>query len=191
MAVATTSFCSKDDVKKYLGFDSVISVTDDASLEIIIDGISVAIESYIGRDILSREYTEYYDGMGSKYLFPDHYPITSVSGIWEDADWEWGASTEIDSSDYRIKDNNHIVLTSDFFDKDDQNIKIIYTAGYASVPADLKLASIEEAARRFKRRKEIDVTAKSIGDGNVEITIDDFLPQTKVVLEKYRIGSIV
>ena len=195
MPTATYSLCSLKEVKQYYFSTGGKSPhtgkpEDDALLEDLIDSMSVLFETYCDTQFLTRERTEYYDGHGSKFLFPTYSPITSVSGIWDDSDWDWGSADLIDSDDYMIKNTNTIVLKSTVFGNHDQNIKIIYTAGHSSTPEDVKLACIEEVSRSHKNRKGVDVLAKTAADGSVTRYAKDLLPSTIRVLNKYRHRAI-
>jgi hypothetical protein len=196
MSVGTYSLCSLEDVRAFLtqsagksqhtGYSEADSLVED-----LIDRVSTAFETYCDREFLSRERTEYYDGTGTRYLFPNYYPITSVSGIWDSTTWGWDSSNLISSDDYKIKNLNTIVLKSTVFSKDDQNIKITYTAGYGTVPNDLKQACVEEVSRAYKNRKNIDVVDRAAVDGSSTRYIKELLPTTIVVLNRYLRQGIV
>lgn len=186
MALDTYALCTVQDVIDYGGDDRINDATDHTLLESLINAVSTSIETYTSNQILSRERTEYHDGTGNKYIYPYYTPITSISGIWDDVSWEWGSSTEIDSSLYRVKNNNTIVLYNTTTTVGDQNIKIIYTAGYATVPYDIKQVCVEEVLRRYKRRSNIDISAISMDDGSISIMSDDLLPRNKMILNKYK-----
>ena len=135
---------------------------------------------------MTASYTEYFDGGGS-WLFPDHSPITAITSIHEDEDWEWASDTEIDSEYYRAADSNSIYYDG-IFTKGPQSIKVVYTAGYtaSNLPEDLKQASIIEVARIVKHRQDFDVLSANRDDGTVQFTNFDYLPQTLKTLYRYR-----
>lgn len=195
MAVGTYALCSLKEVKNYYvrsGGKSphVGTDEDDKLFESIIDSMSAIFETECDTQFKSREYTEYHDGNGGKFLFPAHNPITVVSGIWDSTDWDWDATTLIDADDYMIKNENTIVLKASTFTEDDQNIKIILAAGYAAVPDDVNLACIEEVSRAYKNRKGVDVLAKTASDGSVTRYNKDLMPSTLRILKKYRNRTI-
>ena len=188
--VGTYALITVDNVKDYYG---LVGANDDTLIMDLIDRATAQFETYCSRQFESRERTEEYDGNGTKYLFPKYYPITTISGILDDSDWAWGSTTEIDSTTYRIQNENTVVRKpGNVFTKGDQNIRITYTAGYAdgSIPADLVQAAIEEVVRMYKRRAEVDVLAKTADDGSVTRVAKEFLPTTLRVLDKYMLKSI-
>jgi hypothetical protein len=186
MSATPNSLTDLENVKNFYGMTGSKQLDDDL-LEDLIDRISEAIYSYCNvTSFKEKTYTEYQDGAGSKYLFVNNTPIISVTSINDDEDWEWGLDTVIDSSQYRIVDKRYIVWKDDYFTNADQNIKIIYKAGYSTVPGDLEQVCIEEVLRRYKHRRDIDVQSKTLDDGTVQYTSKNFMQSSLTVLNKYR-----
>lgn len=187
MSINTYSLCTLDDVRNYYGIEGVDN-EEDAIIESIINNLSIAVENYIGRNILSRSYTDYYDGYNINKLYTNQYPITSISGVWIDSSWSWDNDTIVDSDNYRISsDSRYIVFTDGtLYDSGEQSIKVIYTAGYTTVPGDIKQVLIEEIVRVYKHRTDVDVMAKTLEDGSITRYNKDWLPTTFLVLNKYK-----
>lgn len=183
--VNTYSLVSLSEVKNFIGMEKSDSLTDDL-LEDLINRISVLFESYMNRNVLSREYTEDHDGKGAMVLFPKQSPITTVSGIWDDYDWEYTDDDLIDADNYKIIDENCIVFKNVALNNYTANIRITYTAGFTTVPDDLKQATISEVTRMYKNKNQLDVTTKTLSDGSVIISGGKFLPLTHVTLKKYK-----
>lgn len=183
MAIDVYALATVNDITNFLGIQSP---TDRDLLEDLINNVSASIESYCDRKFLSRSFTEYHDGLNISRIYPYQYPITTISGIWEDAGWSWDSTTLITSSNYRIDNSARFVVFNDYNPMiDEENIKIIYTAGYATIPYDIRQACIQEVVRLYKRRKSIDVSAISMADGSVNVLNDDLLPTTKRILSVY------
>jgi len=175
------------EVKNFIDMIVSNSETDDL-LSNLINRYSILFENYMNRDILSREYTQYYDGGGHDMLFLNQYPITTISGIWDDSDWEWNSTTEVDSTSYRVSDEASGIINFRYTTLGDyiENIKIIYTAGYSSVPEDIKLSCIKEVARSYKGRNEVGVVSKTLADGSVSYTAQGLMVETTLVLDMYK-----
>lgn len=188
--MATYDLCSLDEVKDFYGKFGSTSKDDDL-FEDIITRISTLIESYINKNVISREYTEYYDGLGVSTLVTNQSPINSVDSIYSDTTWVWGSDTTVGESDYRIHtDKTHVVFLPTL-STGIQNIKIVYNAGYTTVPEDIKQVCITEVIRIYKNRQEVDILSKSLSDGSVSYTAKELLLQSKMVLNKYkRIGVV-
>jgi len=177
------TLCSRDDVKDYL---NLTTAEDDDTIKSLTEYMSAVIDKYCDRTIESTVTTEYHNGHGVRTLYPNQYPITSVSGIWQDTAYEWGSGTEIDSSKYLVVNSNNILLKSDRFYEYPMCIKIIYTAGYSTIPDDLKFVCITEVVRHLKRRDDPAVISRSSTDSSISYDIGDFLPTSKVVLDRYK-----
>lgn len=175
MGLISSALCNVNEVIRYLG----LKQTDDIDvIEDIINGISTAIITHCGRNFLSAEYTEYHDG-GTDRIYVEQYPITSLSGVWLDDE---------EVTDVAISDNQRYIISDyDLYtsDYDEENVKVIYTAGYTTIPSDVRLVAIMECAKTWKRRKQLDVSAISMQDGSITMLTDDWLPTTKKVLSSY------
>jgi len=186
MSVGTYSLTTLEEVKSYYGL--TVSGTDSI-LEGLIDSVSTLFETICNRKFKSRVHIEYHTTDGYKEIFPKQYPITTISGIYDDIACEYGSGTLVDSSSYTTIDDNTIILIGGLVfssnEHETPNIKLVYTAGYETIPYDLEQVCIEEVLRKFKHTKDFDVTAKTLADGSTQYTSLDLLPQTKEVLTKY------
>ena len=86
----------------------------------------------------SEQRTEYVDG-GTRIIECKVWPITTVSSINDDTDHVWDADTAIDSTKWWISHEGDGVVYFEYFRtvSGDQNIRIVYTGGYASAEAIL------------------------------------------------------
>jgi hypothetical protein len=185
MSLETYALSTVADVKDFLGLGATAE-PDESLFESLINNVSVLFANYCGvEQFKTKNYIEYHDGHGSRYIFPRNYPINSVDEINEDIDWVWGSDTTIGEDDYRIVDKRYIVYDG-LFAIAEQSIKIEYSAGYDTIPLDLKQACIEEVVRKYKHRKDLDVSSKSAQDGTTNYIVKDLLPSTKITLDRYK-----
>lgn len=134
-------------VKEFL---RITDTNDDTFLTNLISRVEKEVKEYCQRDFEAADYMEYYDGDGTDTLLVDNYPINSVSELYDDPDREFGTDTLIDSSDYIIySEEGKIVLDGSTFSKGNKNIKIVYNAGYTTIPADLEQAVIKLVAAEY------------------------------------------
>lgn len=185
----SNALCTRKEVKDYINIKGDDNTVDNL-LNDLIGRISTAFESFCGRPFISASYTEYYDGDGSNMLFVDKYPLTSIDSINDDTSWSWGASTLIAATNYRIADERYVILDTTL-SKGNQNVKIVYTGGYSTIPADLKQACIEESGRKLKHRVDYDEIAKTLSDGSVQYAEKDFLAQTLKTLSFYKVKMVL
>ena len=79
MAVGTYALTSLANLKSWLG---ITASTDDAVLERAIDRATARIESHLGRQILSRSYSEWRNGCGVTSIHLNQWPVTQVTNVW-------------------------------------------------------------------------------------------------------------
>lgn len=141
-----------------------------ARLENLINTTSESIEQFLERRLNSDTYTETQDGRNSGRLVPRQWPITSITSIHIDFERAFGADTLVDAGDYSIVDDETTVeIFERLFPNGRNNIQIIYTAGFATIPSDLAYAcdAFCEWLEHFNSRQDIGRTNKSKGDESV------------------------
>lgn len=140
---------------KVKNFLKITSTGDDTHIGTLITSMSDYIRTITDRDLYSKSYTEYYDGSGKNTLQLDNYPITVLTSIYDDTDYEFGADTEITSDDYffnadtKYSKRGVLLLNGCNFTEGQQNIKVTYTAGYETIPTDLDQACVRLTAAEY------------------------------------------
>lgn len=139
LASSIKEYTTLDDVRKYLGLATTFT-TDDDFIGTLITSVSAQIESYCDRILAEHTVTEYLDGDGKSVIILSEYPINSITTIHDDVDRAYTSSTLIASTDYSYDDNGIVKLDGITTSIGINNIKIIYSAGYKVLPADLAMA---------------------------------------------------
>ena len=131
-------------VAEVKNFHNINTDKYDDQIRLIIPSALVDIEKYTGRTIISRTVTAYWKqfNTGADLPYPDINSITSVTSIDDD-----GTETALTSADYTVLGNNEKFIQ---IDGSDNQIKIVYEAGYgktlSSLPASLRMAVIRQCA---------------------------------------------
>lgn len=181
------ALCTLQEVKDYLDIQGT-NTTSNTVIGGLCDAVSSIADAYCGRTLESTTHTEYYSAYGSSYLVLNNYPITSVSGVYDDVSRVWDDDTIIDSADY-IVDSNIIYLNGYYFSGGAKAVKVVYTAGYTSntIPQDLKQAAIMEVAHLYRKASiGVDVNSRSTGDNSTSYNITDLQPNTKLIFNLYK-----
>ena len=79
MAVGPYALTSLASLKSWIG---ISASTDDAVLEKAIDRATARIESYIGRQVMSRTYAEWRSGSGVDTIRLHQWPVTQVTNVF-------------------------------------------------------------------------------------------------------------
>jgi len=188
---AATALATLEAVKLYMG---ISGTTQDAKLTAIIPAAEAAVKTYCDQNLVSDTYTDYVSGEDSykwSFLALQQRPITSVTSIhrWNGADYIT-ALVEID--DYRV--NGDEVLGR--FVSGWQNHKVIYTAGYTTIPDDLQQATCMVVKSLFDRsNKAAGVASEKIGDyayslANETSDTATIPAEAKLILNKYKRVSL-
>lgn len=173
-------------VKEHLG---ISATTWDAHIDTLITRVSAAIERDLARVFASANYTEYYDGDGSRALVLRHFPVTGITSIHVDNAREtYNATTLVDSDDYTYDSDSGIVTFDARLARGNKNVRVVYTAGYATVPADIALACVLWVAHLWNRRKSQGATSEGMGGYSVGYEIAAIPIEVEKLLLPYRTG---
>lgn len=178
-----------------------LSETDfDTQLTDLINRSYKILEAYIGHPIKSHSVTEYHDGDGTTKLMLRDFPVISITSISIDTDLDrdfTDSDEQVLSTNYYVDNDNGIIEFVDdegsgpiVFETGVKNIKIVYTAGYATIPADLVHAGCMHVSWLFQRSATEGLTTASMG-GKAEVYDNQFLPPyIRRMLDKYKILQV-
>lgn len=174
-------------VREHLRF-AASDTSKDEQLKSFINRSMGMLERYIGRQIKARDYTEYQDGDGSDRVLVDQWPIISIASLHSDADRDFTSETLIDTTDYISYAEGRIELVSDEgnFPEGEQNIKIVYNAGYAAIPDDLEYAATVHVAYMYNKSGHEGHTAISLGGLSKSYDPAPIPQDVKFALEPYK-----
>ena len=143
-----TTLVQLADVKKHLNIDTN---DDDVELRAFIDAATEKVQEITG-PVLTRTVTEYRDG-GTVSLLLRERPvqsITSVTELWANSSYtltqtEFGAGAsqfdftfDVSQSEITRRINN----LPEVFPDGVGNVKVVYVAGYATIPSRIRLATL-------------------------------------------------
>ena len=182
---STLYLVSLDDTKEYLGLTD--DDTDrDNRIGYYITVISELADNYTNRALLEQEHTEWYDGSGTDRMYLNNYPVSAVTSLVVNPIW-WTSEKEIESSDYRLIPEYGIIVYKYEFPEGARNVKAVYTAGYSTVPYDLRMATLEYVAQIWQRANEKMWAHESRQGGEKSVTVLREMPHvTQQVWDRYR-----
>ena len=195
-------------LREYKDFAGLTGVSEDAKLNVIIPSISQAVKTYCGTSIVdyySSDKVEYFDITNDEtyQIMVDESPLVSVSQVQE-RDSQSGTYTTLisensDSSgkyEYVVDTERDLIIrttaTGDkMFPKGRKAVKVTYRAGYASTPADLKLACFDLVKYYLKDERK---QAMTIQGAQVQNPVStslrdniDFPDHIKRILDFYKV----
>ena len=140
------------EVKTHLG---VSGSADDTVIGSMVDAAQQAMEGYAGRHLVSTARTETIDGTGKRRLWLAE-PAESITSVHVDSDQSWTAASLVDADDYEL-DGCAVDYRYRVWTRGNRNVRVIYQAGYATVPDDLVRAVTKQVAlyyAEWQRTKE-------------------------------------
>lgn len=205
-------------------------VTDANQLTAVLSAVDRIVKEYVGQEIESGTYTEYYAGNNTPYLVLRQRPVISITSICEDSFGLYGFGTDAFPSsmnltagaDYGLRLDGQNPATGTAWSKSGivvrpyrvwseitsfatpgnltsetsptfGNIKVVYVAGYPTVPMDIQLACIQIA--KFVMRtlplgqevqsERIGAYSYDMGRGFLEMGIPE-AGTTRSILGKYK-----
>jgi len=185
---ASTDLATLTALRLYLGIDASDSGQDDL-LDALIDYASERIESHCGRKFASESVVDYLDGTGTSRLVLSRRPVTALTGVYEDSDRVFGAEAELDSSDLVLHPERGIVdRVGGVFVRGRRNLKIAYTAGYATIPDDVALACVKLAAAWYAhaRAGADGIRREKLGDYDALYAAEALPVDVEAALAPYR-----
>jgi len=195
-------------LQQYKDFAGINGLSEDAKINVIIPSISQAVKRYCGLSFLdyySTNKTEYFDikdNMTNAVML-DESPLVTVVSVEERSSQADSYITLIsensDSSgkyDYTVDyESDTIFRTTDTADKNfpkgRKAVKVVYNAGYASTPSDIKLACFDLVKYYLKdeRKERLNIAGATVSNqisssipGNI-----DFPDYIKRILDMYKV----
>ncbi len=177
-SLVSYALCTLADVKETLG----IASSDNSWDNIIIRKINQAteiIEGWTGRRFAQTTYTsELYDASADNQLILKNRPVSAVSLGARDTTMNSGSFDTIPTDQYFVDSTAGIIdAVSSFWGSYDQ-WSVTYTAGYATIPADLAEACATLAAYMTSNDPSTQTGISSKREGSRQVTYFDHRSST-------------
>jgi len=181
---STNALTALATVNTYAG----IASGDDNTVERLINGASLLLNSLTNRKLLARSLTEYYTGDGSSVILLKQRPCNSVTSIYDDPAYSYGADTLVSSDDYQIlSDEGKIIAVGTAWSTTVNALKVTYNGGLSAVPVDLEMACIELTVYWYNKYFKQKIGIKSVSNDGRNVTyIDDIPGVVYTIADKYR-----
>jgi hypothetical protein len=146
------------------------SPADGALLSALISAISAYVPSVLNRDVLSTQYVDVRVGNGKDRMLMRQQPITAVSLV------EWPGmqiSNQVDlmAQQSGVATDGRSILLINYRFPHGVPVRVTYTAGYTTVPLDIKQAVTELVGEEYARRQRIGEVSHSTG-GQATVSFD-------------------
>ena len=178
------ALCSFSDVEAIVGIDFSSTVQTSITNNFIPYSDKI-IKTYIGYEIEQTNHTEVLFGNNMRELSLKNLPINSITSIVEDGQ----TLTEGNDNDFVVHPNGRLErVLSRWSGSKPRNITVVYTAGYGTIPEDIRFTSARISARMVLSALNLGSQAKA---GAVDTHLADSTDgaDMAIVLEE-RIGDL-
>lgn len=198
MAELSYNIVSVANLRDWIGFPGDGPTARDLSaLEIIANGLTLAIENFIGRPIKARSRTDYLDGSGGREIALPLFPVVSITSLDViSATTDGSVYSSYVASDYLLDSEvGRIMLWAESFPLGRKNIKAVYSPGWATPPEAVLLAARLWGLRLFKEwnggNAQEEILSQSL-DGQTTTFFHGTMPKkVEGLLKPYRVPVLV
>jgi hypothetical protein len=172
---------------EYKVFAHLTNDNAQTRLQAIIDAVEKYFLNRIDRAIKEDSYTEIRDGDGTNKLMLNQWPVTAISLV-KLIDIN-NVETTIDATDYWFYESGKLELKFSCFYNLPQSAHIEYTAGFATVPDDIKMLIAEIVLRKyeeFDKGKGGTVDSESFIGGSIVIRDSDVTDTGNIIINHYK-----
>jgi hypothetical protein len=177
--------------------------TDDALLTRLVSAASTFVQSWLNRPIVSADWQEVRDGVGSQTLVFAVQPVSAVllvavnnriippvPSVVPAPIGEAVISFPFQAG-YKFTATALTIFGFPVW-REKMSVLLQYTAGFPTVPFDVAQATIELVCRKYRERTRIGERSKSLGGGEttayetVGFSLRDMTSDMQVLLQQYR-----
>jgi hypothetical protein len=171
---------------------TITETANDAQLQRLLDEVSAWFLNQINRGaLLTATYTERRNGYGGDSMVPKFYPLTAVSavkvngvGIPQSPDGIQGGFIFDEFTIYTVGCYR--------FRKGRLNVELDYTAGYATVPAEIERGVLDQCIFMFRRLPKLGtITQQMQGITVATFSQKDMAPGLLNLIDSYRDRALV
>lgn len=181
-----TNLVTKAEYKAYMGISSTNS---DAEIDFLIPKVSDLVKTYCRRtfiDYYDEAKTEYFDG-GFKKLILKESPVVNVTSVAYSEDFGKTYTSLAKFTDWIQRDDFVLSTNPGGFREVLNGYKVVYFAGYETIPADLKLAVLD-LVEYYSRNNGAVHSTRDLNPNTTQISYvasSNFPATIKRVLDQY------
>lgn len=175
--------------------------TEDQIVQTLINDVCSWIQTYLGRNLVLSQKTEYYDGPGCEMLMLRRFPIfvdnDNPLDVRVDSLRVFAAETAISNDNLIVEKESGCLKSFNVFGAfpcGKANIKAKYSAGYSlsTMPHDIRMATkrlLDLHYRSGYSQRKLDIKSESVGDVNTTFSGGDLPKDVERLLAPYKMVS--
>jgi hypothetical protein len=179
------------EVKGYLG---VTGTDQDAAVAAFVDAATRLMEHAARRHLEAATAVEYLNGTGGRCLWlaePPDGGKAGVTSVHVDGARAWSAASLLAADQY-LADGCTVERLDGIWPRGRHNVRVVYKAGFAAAPGDLRHACKVQAARFYAEWRAAGLGLNVLQSHSVQGWAQSFLercaldPQVAETVERYR-----
>jgi len=170
------------DLEAWLGLAS--GNQDEPLLARLITAASAYIETWCDRAFASQGYSETRDGTGAQRMAFAQTPVTAVTSVVVSGLTILPGDATGAPGYYFTP--TMLMLNGLVFARGLGNVRLAYTAGFATIPPEIAQACIELTALRYRELGHIGTASKSVAGESTSFVVKDMPPSVATVLASWR-----
>jgi len=186
-----STLISTDDLKTELEIEDN---EHDPLLQRIANAVEDLLDELTNRTFATGTRTEYYstdDYVDT--IFLKNRPVSSITTVHDDPDWDYGDGELVSSSNYTFDADEGVLYYDGYFFRGRRNVKVVYVAGYSAstFPSSMKEILVRQAAVWYKQAISQDwatqMRVNPAGAGSVMIGTKlskNLLPEFEALVER-------
>ncbi len=162
------AYCSREEVKRSLEW-AASETQHDEIVDEIVEDVTARIDSLLPHDsLLQTQYTEYHDGGGMSIILVRR-PLISITSVHDDTNHEFGSDVLVAATEYFAERSELGIIRkkSGRFQSGCATLKVIYDAGYETLPTFVRRLAVEVCVSTLKRRHDPDLKTWGHREGTI------------------------
>ncbi len=146
----------------------ITTSNQDTKIDSIVAGVNAALENILDETFDNTPYAdEEYDILKRSHLLVlKHTPVITFTQLqFKDKPTDFSSNdwSTINARDYKVDLEGGVLTYVGIFRPRKKGYRVTYTAGYATIPADLQYAATKLASSYFDNSKNSNVTSETLG----------------------------
>ena len=187
-----------------LAIPALTSTGEDSNLDRLIDRAGAVLAAWCGYPPASAggvatfedaTYTMVLDGPGGLELALPVGPLVSVTSVHSDPLREYGSDVLVASGDYTLDNHRSLIVLNDdsaqgAWGLGYRAIKVVFVAGFETVPVDIKQAAIAQVAHWWRLRRQAGKRSINQEGGTATLLPETMPPQVAQLMGPSRLAEV-
>lgn len=166
------ALCEISDIELYTG-TTITETVNEALMTSLINSVSAEIETICNRKFNLDTYDQTYD-MDGRNINLKQSPIVSITSIEYGSPFNPSERTALETDQYFTHNDEGIISLLLRFNRAEQWVNVVYSAGYATIPDDITAICVKYVVSGFNSTSvNTNIKKEKIGDYSYELSSEE------------------